>query len=185
MTKWSKYQAEQVRIGKDENGQRLALLFSKDYELKFGEAINCLTCKEGFKNKFNKYLEIMSDKKKKAGQFLLKPRYNGISLGRFKRKVVTNDNITEEDAKHLILNHPKATELFYKLPKGFVSGLDVDEPESETVTDPDADPDSEPQNDSVDLKKLTKAELIEFADKGGIEIDATKTKAEIIDQIEA
>lgn len=105
---WNNYTADQVRT-QSKDGVRLALLFNEDFKKKFNRNV-CLTCTADFADDFKKYLMATSEKKENP-KYLLKKKYDGISLG-FGKGRVFNATITEKEAKELAKNHAKGKELF-------------------------------------------------------------------------
>ena len=118
---WRNYTAEQVRT-KSVDGVRLAKLFNVDFKEKFNRN-TCLSCTQDFAKDFQKYINTMSDKKKEQPKYLLKKKFDGISIG-FNKGRAFNATLTEKQAKDLIKNHPKGKDLFEVIPK--------EEPKKET-----------------------------------------------------
>ena len=117
LEKWSKYQADEVKNGYDQDGKRLIISFKKDYKSLFGIDI-CHHC-NGFNAKFLKFIEKlkqMKDKKKPNCNYRLKKMYDGITLFG-STKYYKNDTLTDEDARHLIEKHPRGEGLFEVLPE--------------------------------------------------------------------
>ena len=109
---WTKYKAEDVKNGLDQNGNRLFSLFVQDYIKVFGVDV-CPNCKD-FPVKFQNYLNKTA--MSKESKFQLKKMYEGLPLEFGSQVYVTNANITDENALQLIKNHPRGKELFEVLP---------------------------------------------------------------------
>ena len=105
---WSNYTADQVRT-QSKDGVRLAVLFNKEFKKKFNRDV-CLTCTKDFANDFKKYI-MATEKKAEQPKFVLKKKFNGISLG-FGKGRAFNGSMTDKQAKDLAKNHPKGKDLF-------------------------------------------------------------------------
>ena len=116
MKDWTKYKAEDVKNGLDENGNRLFSLFVQDHIKVFGIDVcpNCNDFPIKFQNFINKIKEMEN---KKPCEFQLKKMYEGIPTSFGSSKYVTNQNISDELAIELLQNHPRGNELFESLPK--------------------------------------------------------------------
>lgn len=114
---WGKYTPDTVRTGKDKNGNRLILQFSKDYKKRMGQDLD-IGCPKCFRNDFQKYLkkEDMPDKKT---EWKIKPMYEGVSLGFGSKVILSSSNITDELAEKFAREHKKGIGLFYSYPGDF------------------------------------------------------------------
>lgn len=115
MIDWSKYKAEEVKNGNDENGNRLFSLFVQDY-IKIFKTDVCPNCNDfpvKFQNFINKVKEMEN---KNPCEFQLKKKYEGIPTSFGSQVYVTNENVSDELAIELLKNHPLGKELFETLP---------------------------------------------------------------------
>ncbi len=110
---WTKYKAEEVRSGSDQNGSRLFPQFAQDYHKVFQTDV-CPNCKD-FPVKFQNFL-IKIKMSQEESNFKLKEKYDGLPLEFGSQVYVTNANITNENALKLLKNHPKGKDLFQTLP---------------------------------------------------------------------
>jgi hypothetical protein len=110
---WEEFKLSDIIGGVDPDGVRFLKLFLIDYTKVFSESVNagCSKC-------INNYLEKYKSKFKKMennSQYILKKKYEGISLNDHSSVMVNNRNITEEYAKELLKTHA-AQEIFDKYP---------------------------------------------------------------------
>ena len=119
MIDWREIDKVAIFTGKDEHGNRYLSQFLKDYAATFNpDMINagCQRCLEDYYTRTIKELNTMKEPKNESG-YVLKPKYQGISLEFGSNIFVTNGNITKEYGDTLLEKHPKGAELFEIVPK--------------------------------------------------------------------
>lgn len=116
MRDWSIYNADTVLNGKDKDGNRLVLEFSKDFRERMGYNLD-ISCPKCFRNDFDKFLNKNNMSTKNKSSFKLKPMYNGIALGFGSKVFLSDDNITDELAEKFVKEHPKGLGLFSEYPQ--------------------------------------------------------------------
>jgi len=110
---WTKYKAEEIRSGTDQNGNRLFPQFAQDYHSVFQTDV-CPNCKD-FPVKVQNFL-IKIKMSKEESNFKLKEKYDGLPLEFGSQVYVSNASITNENALKLLKTHPKGKDLFQTLP---------------------------------------------------------------------
>lgn len=119
MRDWREYHIEDIRSGKDENGNKLKAEFLKDYRELFPKTeiiAGCPRCFENYYKNLIKKLNIMSQLKQNSSGFVLHTKYEGIPLSFGSAKRVTNQNITKEDGEKMLKEHPLGKKLFAATP---------------------------------------------------------------------
>jgi hypothetical protein len=120
--KWLNMSPEDVKSGLNEAGQRHLVEFSEHYKEVTGETL-CLTC--SFNSKFYKFTSKIKglnmlpteNKVKKETGFLLKEKYQGVSLGFGSQEMLSHKNMTTEKAVKFYAEHPAGAKLFREVPE--------------------------------------------------------------------
>lgn len=165
LQKWKTYQAKEVLTGNDENGNRLLSLFARDYKI-ITKSELCSSC-NNFTEKFNQFIEKLENMKNienKNSVFQLNPMYDNIPLDFGSQIYVSNENLTNELALQLLVNHPLGKELFSVLPEN----LDNLKKEDGSKKD----------NENIDLfgKEFSINDAKDLFKSAGIETKATTVK---------
>jgi len=103
-------------IFRDKSKGGYLFLFLKDYQEHFGGSLypSCNKCLNKYWENYTKSLLIMEEKKHHG--YVLKLKYNGISLRGYTDSF-RNGDLTEEQAERLLREHPHGAELFDEIPK--------------------------------------------------------------------
>lgn len=115
---WINIEISNLITGYDSNGVRFLGQFLKDYTELFSESVNagCPRCISTYLKKYKLKFTTMENNSK----YILKKKYEGISLNDSTSVMVNNNNITDEYAVEL-LKRFKADEIFEVYPKAKVA----------------------------------------------------------------
>ena len=111
---WLNIELSNLITGYDSNGVRFLSQFLQDYTLVFSESVNagCNKCLSNYLLKYKLKFQVMEN----TSKYILKKKYEGISLNDTSSVMVNNRNITDEYAQELLLRF-KAEEIFEAYPK--------------------------------------------------------------------
>jgi hypothetical protein len=111
---WTKIELSNLITGYDSNGVRFLSLFLKEYTQEFSESVNagCNKCIAEYLTKYKLKFKVMENK----SDYILKKKYEGLSLNDHSSVMVNNDNITNDYAKELLKRFSAET-IFDVFPK--------------------------------------------------------------------